>query len=62
VQQLGGWVWGARASEPLSHSGRSSLAEPAQQLVLPEPVPPEPAHVVEVAAAHGIELLSPATS
>jgi mannose-6-phosphate isomerase-like protein (cupin superfamily) len=35
------------------------LAEPAHQLVLPEPAPPDPARVAEVAAAHGIHILPP---
>jgi quercetin dioxygenase-like cupin family protein len=33
------------------------LGEPAEQLVLPEPMSPDPARVVEVAAAHGIHIL-----
>jgi quercetin dioxygenase-like cupin family protein len=35
------------------------LGEPAQQLVLPDPVPPDPTRVAEVAAAHGIRILPP---
>lgn len=40
----------------------AELGEPAAQLVLPDPVPPDPARVVEVAAAHGIEILPPSAS
>jgi quercetin dioxygenase-like cupin family protein len=35
----------------------AELGDPAQQLVLPQPVPPDSARVVEIAAAHGIHLL-----
>lgn len=35
------------------------LGEPAHQLALPEPTPPDPARVAEVAAAHGIHILPP---
>ena len=35
------------------------IGEPAQRLVLPEPAPPDPARVAEVAAAHGIHILAP---
>jgi quercetin dioxygenase-like cupin family protein len=37
----------------------AELGEPAQQLVLPEPAPPDPARIAEVAAAHGIHILPP---
>ena len=37
----------------------AELGEQAQQLVLPEPVPPDPLRVVEIAAAHGIHVLAP---
>ena len=37
----------------------AELGEPAQQLVLPEPVPPDPARVLAIAAAHGIHVLPP---
>jgi quercetin dioxygenase-like cupin family protein len=40
----------------------ADLGEPAEQLVLPDPVPPDPARVVEVAAAHGIDILPPPAS
>ena len=39
----------------------AALGEPAQRLELPDPVPPDPARVVEIAAAHGIEILPPPT-
>ena len=38
----------------------AAAGEPAQQLRLPEPVPPDPAPLAQLAAAHGIELLPPA--
>jgi quercetin dioxygenase-like cupin family protein len=37
----------------------AALGEPAQRLTLPEPVAPDAARVVEVAAAHGISVLPP---
>ena len=37
----------------------AEVGEQAQQLVLPEPVPPDPLRVVEIAAAHGIHVLAP---
>jgi quercetin dioxygenase-like cupin family protein len=37
----------------------AALGEPAERLELPVPVPPDPARVVEIAAAHGIEILPP---
>jgi quercetin dioxygenase-like cupin family protein len=40
----------------------AALGEPAQHLQLPEPVPPDPARVVEIAAAHGIRILPPPQS
>ena len=35
------------------------LGEPTDRLELPVPVPPDPARVVEIAAAHGITILPP---
>jgi hypothetical protein len=35
----------------------AALGEPAGELSLPTPVPPDPARVVAIAAAHGIEVL-----
>jgi quercetin dioxygenase-like cupin family protein len=40
----------------------AAAGEPAPQLRLPEPVPPDPAHLAQLAAVHGIELLPPARS
>ena len=37
----------------------AALGEPAPRLALPEPTPPDPARVVEIAAAHGIDILPP---
>jgi mannose-6-phosphate isomerase-like protein (cupin superfamily) len=37
----------------------AALGEPAHDLRLPEPVPPDPARVAQVAAAHGIQILPP---
>jgi hypothetical protein len=37
----------------------ASLGDPAARLELPEPVPPDPARIVEIAAAHGIDILPP---
>jgi quercetin dioxygenase-like cupin family protein len=38
----------------------ADLGEPAPELRLPEPVPPDPARITQLAAAHGIQILSPA--
>ena len=38
----------------------AALGEPTQELRLPEPVPPDPARVTQLAAAHGIQILPPA--
>ena len=40
----------------------AELGEPAHDLRLPDPVPPDPARVVQLAAAHGIQILPPAGS
>jgi quercetin dioxygenase-like cupin family protein len=37
----------------------ADLGEPAPRMQLPEPRPPDPARVFEVAAAHGIQILPP---
>lgn len=37
----------------------AELGEPAHDLRLPDPVPPDPARVVQLAAAHGIQILPP---
>jgi quercetin dioxygenase-like cupin family protein len=37
----------------------AAAGEPARDLRLPEPVPPDPAHLTRLAAAHGIEILPP---
>jgi quercetin dioxygenase-like cupin family protein len=38
----------------------AALGEPANDLRLPDPVPPDPGHVAQLAAAHGIKILPPA--
>ena len=38
----------------------AAAGEPAQQLRLPDPVPPDPARLAQLAAAHGIQILPPA--
>jgi quercetin dioxygenase-like cupin family protein len=40
----------------------AALGEPTNDLRLPDPVPPDPARVVQLAAAHGIQILPPAES
>jgi quercetin dioxygenase-like cupin family protein len=35
------------------------IGEPAREMVLPEPTPPDPVRIVEIAAAHGIHVLPP---
>jgi quercetin dioxygenase-like cupin family protein len=37
----------------------AAASEPAQALRLPEPVPPDPAVITQIAAAHGIQILPP---
>jgi len=37
----------------------AAVGEPARDLRLPEPVPPDPALITRLAAAHGIEILPP---
>ena len=37
----------------------AELGAPAHDLRLPDPVPPDPARVVQLAAAHGIQILPP---
>ncbi len=37
----------------------AAASEPAQALRLPEPVPPDPARLTQLAAAHGIQILPP---
>ena len=37
----------------------AAAGEPARDLRLPEPVPPDPALITQLAAAHGIEILPP---
>jgi quercetin dioxygenase-like cupin family protein len=37
----------------------ATMGDPAGRLELPEPVPPDPARVTEIAAAHGIDILPP---
>jgi quercetin dioxygenase-like cupin family protein len=37
----------------------AAAGEPAQALRLPEPVPPDPARLTQLAAAHGIQILPP---
>jgi mannose-6-phosphate isomerase-like protein (cupin superfamily) len=37
----------------------AALGEPAADLRLPEPVPPDPARIAQLAAAHGIQVLPP---
>jgi hypothetical protein len=37
----------------------TAAGEPAQALRLPEPVPPDPALITQLAAAHGIQILPP---
>ena len=37
----------------------AAVGEPAPDLRLPEPIPPDPALVTQLAAAHGIEILPP---
>ena len=37
----------------------AAAGEPARELRLPEPVAPDPARLTQLAAAHGIEILSP---
>ena len=39
----------------------AAAGEPASDLRLPEPVPPDPARLTQVAAAHGIQILPPDT-
>jgi hypothetical protein len=40
----------------------AAVGEPAGALRLPEPVPPDPARLTELAAAHGIQILPPPQS
>lgn len=40
----------------------AALGEPADELVMPTPSPPDVAQVIELAAAHGIEILPPPNS
>jgi hypothetical protein len=37
----------------------AQAGEPAAELRLPDPVPPDPARLAELAAAHGIRILPP---
>jgi quercetin dioxygenase-like cupin family protein len=37
----------------------AAASEPAQALLLPEPVQPDPARLTQLAAAHGIQILPP---
>jgi quercetin dioxygenase-like cupin family protein len=37
----------------------AAVGEPAPDLRLPEPIPPDPALITQLAAAHGIEILPP---
>ena len=37
----------------------AAAGEPAQALRLPDPVPPDPAMLAQLAAAHGIQILPP---
>ncbi len=37
----------------------AAVGEPARDLRLPEPIPPDPALITQLAAAHGIEILPP---
>lgn len=37
----------------------AATGEPAPDLRLPEPVPPDPASLTRIAAAHGIQILPP---
>lgn len=37
----------------------AAMGDPADRLDLPEAVPPDPARVTEIAAAHGIDILPP---
>jgi quercetin dioxygenase-like cupin family protein len=37
----------------------AAAGEPARELRLPEPIPPDPALITRLAAAHGIEILPP---
>ena len=37
----------------------AAAGEPARELRLPEPVPPDPARLTQLAAAHGIQILPP---
>jgi len=39
----------------------AAAGEPAADLRLPEPVPPDPARLTQLAAAHGIQILPPDT-
>jgi hypothetical protein len=40
----------------------AAAGEPAQALRLPEPVPPDPALLTQLAAGHGIQILPPPQS
>ncbi len=40
----------------------AAAGEPAQALRLPSPVPPDPARITQLAAAHGIQILPPPQS
>ncbi len=40
----------------------AAVGQPAQALRLPEPVPPDPARLTQIAAAHGIQILPPPQS
>ena len=40
----------------------AAAGQPAQALRLPEPVPPDPALLTQLAAAHGIQILPPPQS
>jgi hypothetical protein len=37
----------------------AAVGEPAPDLRLPVPVPPDPARITQLAAAHGIQILPP---